>query len=156
MRGRISQQDLAEYVKELYKFYKEPLVVVERNHAQYGFFDLLRTQGVYNLYVHNDGKFGFPTNMATKPLIIENFAQVLRTDGACDIKSKNLLFEMANFRWLGRKGMGATGAAPGSHDDELITAMFAFWGEVRTQAYSSYTSAQTDGNRVIKKKVKLW
>ena len=156
LRGRISQQDLAEYVKELYKFYKEPLVVVERNHAQYGFFDLLRTQGVYNLYVHNDGKFGFPTNMATKPLIIENFAQVLRTDGACDIKSKNLLFEMANFRWLGRKGMGATGAAPGSHDDELITAMFAFWGEVRTQAYSSYTSAQTDGNRITKKKVKLW
>jgi hypothetical protein len=156
LRGRIDQQSMVEYVKELYKFYGEPLVVVERNHAQYGFFDLLRTQGIYNIYVHNDGKFGFPTNMATKPLLIENMAQVIRTDGACDIKSANLVFEISNYRWLGRKGMGAMGAAPGSHDDELMTAAFAFWSEVRTQAYNSFTSAQVGGNRIPKKKVKLW
>ena len=146
IRGKISQPVLAEYIAKAWKYYGNPLVVVERNLAQWGFFDLLYNAGINNLYVHpSDKKPGFPVNTATKPLLIENFAQIAGTPGACSPRSANLSDEMYTFQWKKKRGQGQTGAAPGCHDDELMATFMAFWPEARTQAMLSWSVRGSDG-----------
>lgn len=149
LRGRIEQRTFADYLKRLYVYYNEPVLVVERNHAQYGFIDMLRERGILRIYVHRDGKAGFPTNTATKPLLISNFKEILDVEGGCYIRSKNLLSEIQTYRWQKRSVRSSAGAAPGAHDDELMTAMFACMPEVRTQARNVYNSLTTTQPRRI-------
>lgn len=150
-RARIPQTDFIEVIKQLSDYYNHALVVVERNMAQYGFINMLYDSGVSNLYIHEDGRAGWPTNAGTKPVAIQNFEDVCKSSG-CTIRSANLLKEARNYRWLRRRGVGSMGAAPGSHDDELMTAVMALMPAVTMQAYNSRYQEPT---RKVEA-VKLW
>ena len=138
-RGRVSQTAFADEIAELYTAYNQALVIDERNLAQYGFEDLLRQAGVLNLYMHpstNPGgspRVGWPMNVGTKPLLVDDFKELIAADGAITVRSSNLIHEMFNYRHMGTS-KHRMGAAPGGHDDELITAMMAFVPEARRQA----------------------
>ena len=138
-RGRVSQTAFADEIAELYTAYNYALVIDERNLAQYGFEDLLRQAGVLNLYMHpstNPGgapRVGWPMNVGTKPLLVDDFKELIAADGAITVRSSNLIHEMFNYRHMGTS-KHRMGAAPGGHDDELITAMMAFVPEARRQA----------------------
>ena len=118
--------------------YNDALVVPERNLAQFGFFDWLYEMGVENLYIHVNERGitspGYPNNIATKPALKDNFKDILGVDGGITIRSANLMREIRNYRWLHGAGKNRMGAAPGLHDDELITAFFATDPLVREQA----------------------
>lgn len=132
-RGHIEQKLFADIVAKLSEYYNNGLIVIERNHAQYGFFDLVRNAGGRNLYLHYpDQKIGFPTNTSTKPLLISNMQEML-TYGGFLPRHDNLVREMLNYRWQGTTRARAA-ASPGGHDDELMTAMFALWPDVVVQA----------------------
>lgn len=145
VRGRISQRQLADHVAALHTYYNNALVVVERNLAQYGFFDMLREAGVHHLYYHSDGKAGYPVNSATKPLLVENFAEVLRAEGASLVRSSNLLAEMLTYQYQKHRGSRYMSAAAGSHDDELMSAMMAWDPAVRQRGMVAWRSAGRQG-----------
>lgn len=154
LRSKISQPRFADHIRRIYNHYNHGLVVVERNLAQYGFFSMLLDAGVHNLYVHSDGKMGYPMNQATKPLLVDNFREILGSPGAITIRSDNLIHELFNFRYLPNKSR-SMGAAPGGHDDELITALFAFDPNVREQARVLYQPVDTPRNRPKPRKVSI-
>jgi hypothetical protein len=129
---------MAELISRLHAYYNWALVVVERNLAQYGFFDLLYAEGVYNLYSHADGKHGYPVNTATKPIIVENFAELMRVPGAASIRCADLVSEMHTFQYQAHRGARYMSAVPGAHDDELMAAMLAFMPEARQRAMIPY------------------
>lgn len=133
VRGHIEQKLFAELVAKVSEYYNHGLIVIERNHAQYGFFDLVRVSGGRNFYLHyHDKKEGFPTNQATKALLISNMETMLEYGGILP-RHDNLVKEMLNYRWQGTVRAKAA-ASPGGHDDELMTAMFACWPDVVMQA----------------------
>jgi hypothetical protein len=148
-RGHVSQTTFADTIAELYNMYNHALVIDERNLAQYGFEDLLRSAGVLNMYMHpstNPGgrpRIGWPMNVGTKPLMVDDFKELIEADGAITVRSKNLIHEMFNYRHLG-KTKHRMGAAPGGHDDELITAMMAFIPEARRQAMIPFDEPNYD------------
>lgn len=133
VRGWIEQKHFATMVAKMSEYYNHGLIVIERNHAQYGFFNLVRDAGGRNLYLHyHDQKTGFPVNPATKPLLISNMQEMLSYSGLLP-RHDNLVREMINYRWQGTTRAKAA-ATPGGHDDELMTAMFACWPDVVVQA----------------------
>src|SRR3990167_1673197 len=133
-RAHCTMKELAAASIKLARYYKDALIVPERNLAQFGLSSEIHDQypGVYQ---HLDGKLGYPMNKATKPVLKDNFESIISVEGACTIYSTNLIHEARNYRFLG-DGVGyrAMGAAPGGHDDELVTAFFAFDPEVRRQS----------------------
>ena len=138
-RGHVSQTNFASIIAELYNLYNYALVMDERNLAQYGFEDLLKQEGIVNLYMHKGSapaykpKMGFPMNVGTKPLLVDDFKELIAAEGAITVRSANLIHEMFNYRHLG-SSKHSMGAAPGGHDDELVTAMMAFHPDARRQA----------------------
>lgn len=133
VRGHIEQKTFAQMVAKISEYYNNGLIVIERNHAQYGFFDLVRDAGGRNLYLHyHDQKTGFPVNPATKPLLISNMQEMLKLSGFLP-RHDNIYREMLNYRWQGTTRARAA-ASPGGHDDELMTTMFAIYPDVVTQA----------------------
>jgi hypothetical protein len=133
VRGHIEQKLFSELVAKVSEYYNYGLIVIERNHAQYGFFDLVRIAGGRNVYFHyGDGKEGYPVNPGTKPLLISNMQEMLKYGGILP-RHDNLVKEMMNYRWQGTTRAKAA-ASPGGNDDELMTAMFAAWPDVITQA----------------------
>lgn len=146
VRGWIEQKHFATMVAKISEYYNNGLVVVERNHAQYGFFALLRNAGARNLYLHyNDQKFGFPTNPSTKPLLISNMQEMLKYSGFL-VRHDNLIREMVNYRWQGTTRAKAA-ASKGGHDDELMTSMFAMWPDVIVQANIPFISPGESGTQ---------
>jgi len=133
-RARVPMRTLAEEAVRLARYYNDALIVPERNLAQYGLTQAI-LDSYSNVYLHGDGKLGYPMNKSTKPVLKDGFISVTDSEGACRIYSDNLIHEARNYRYLS-DGMGyrSMGAAPGGHDDELVTAFFAFDPEVRRQA----------------------
>ena len=133
-RGKITQRAFARQIIDLAVAYNDALVCPERNTSQYGFIEMILDLGYSHIYVHTDMKYGYPMNVGTKPVLVDNFADHLAAEGAIIIRSDNLLHEARNYRWLKHRGARGMGAAPGGHDDELVTAFFACDPNVRSQA----------------------
>ena len=133
----IVARELAIVAADFYGLYNKALIVPEANTANFGFMEWLREMGIQNIYIHilQSGQTteGYPTNQFTKPVMKDNFRDVIYA-GACDIRSADMLREIRNYRLLVRKGRGAMGAPAGANDDELMTGFMAFMPEVMEQA----------------------
>lgn len=121
------------------KYYNEALLVIESNTLetrdrdrmvdgdQSGFL-LNRLRAIYpNLYARQQSeedirrgaprKYGFHTNVATKPLIISTLVKVIR-DGLYTERDEECLNEYLEYE---RRDNGSYGAIAGRHDDLLMT-----------------------------------
>lgn len=151
LRGHMGQQLFADLISKLSNYFNQALVVPERNLAQYGFIDMLRTAGCRNIYFHYaDKKEGYPVNAGTKPILIDNFRNLMKA-AAVTIRSDNIISELRTFLYLkgGNNNIRTTGAPHGAHDDELVTAMLANAPAVVNQALNTYVPATIDGSRPI-------
>ncbi len=137
--GHIDMDVLAWKAAQIAAFYKESLLVIESNTLEtkdkerevdgdQSHFILNQIKDVYpNLYARKQSeddiaagiprKYGFHTNVATKPMIISTLVKVIR-ESLYTERDERCLDEYLTYE---RKQNGAYGAIAGKHDDLLMT-----------------------------------
>lgn len=130
--GKLPIQGLADRVKFLYYKYHQPLIVPESNSSGTALIREIRDLRVYRrkqLDYRNDReteKLGFRTSSDTKAQLIENFQRLLR-EKVPKIYDQKTIEEMKSFMWSDTAQQKGAGAAPGFHDDDVMSTMLAFW-----------------------------
>lgn len=137
--GHIDMDLLAWKAAQIAAFYDNSLLVIESNtletHDRERSVDgdqsaaiLNQIKGIYpNLYARRQSedaiiqglpiRYGFHTNVSTKPMIISTLVKVIR-EGLYVERDKRCLDEYLNYE---KKPNGAFGAKAGTHDDLLMT-----------------------------------
>lgn len=137
--GHIDIDILAWKAAQIAEYYDDSLLVIESNTLEthdkerdvdgdQSLFILNQIKNVYpNLYARKmseeairEGKptrYGFHTNVATKPMLISNLVKVIR-EGMYVERDQRCLDEFLMYE---RKSNGAFGAIDGKHDDLLMT-----------------------------------
>jgi hypothetical protein len=120
LHGHFSPHQLAKQVTRLAARYNEALVAIERNNHGHAVLVHLSNFECRNLY-EQDGKLGWLTTAANRPMMIENMASVLISSPDL-FRSSRLLEECRTFI---RYPDGNTAAATGSHDDCVMAMSIA-------------------------------
>jgi len=119
--GHFPPQALAARVAVLARKYNDALVAVERNnHGHAVLVHLMMGQGYTNVY-QADGQPGWLTNVATRPRMLENLAQLISVAPFMFL-SPRLLEECRTFI---RHPDGNCSAASGAHDDTVMAMAIA-------------------------------
>ncbi len=161
-RGHIDHDLLAWKAAQIAQFYCKALLVIESNTLEtkdknrdtdgdHTEFILNQIANVYdNLYARSSSetdikegaprKWGFHTNTATKPLIIDHLVSCVR-DAAWIERDINAIDELGYYE---KKDNGSFGAIAGQHDDILMTRAIGL--------YICYR--QMDMPKIIEKKIK--
>ena len=137
--GHIDIDLLAWKAAQIAAYYSDSLLVIESNTLEthdrarqvdgdQSQFILNQLAGVYpNLYARRQSeddirrgaprKYGFHTNVATKPMIISSLIKVVR-ESLYEERDERCVHELLTYE---RKPNGAFGAIDGKHDDLLMT-----------------------------------
>jgi len=121
LHGHYPPKELAEELVKLGKAYNNALLAVERNNHGGSVLAHLHHLAYPKIY-HHDGQEGWPTNVQTRPRMIEGLGWAL-VEAPKYFRSARLLRELRTFV---RFKDGNTGAAPGTHDD-CVMAMGIAW-----------------------------
>lgn len=130
--GKIPITGLADKVKFLYYLYGKPLIVPEANAAGAALLREIRDLRVYrrkHLDYKTDietEKLGFRMAYDSKQQLIQHFQGLLR-DKKPKIYDRKTIEEMKVFVWNDDATQQGAGAAPGFHDDDIISTMLAYW-----------------------------
>lgn len=128
-RGHIDMDLLAWKAAQLAMLYNRALLVIESNTIETNEGDrwvdgdqspylLMQLESHYpNLYYRSNGRPGFHTNVATKPVVISTLVQAVR-DGLLNESDGECLDELCCYE---RRPDGSFGAITGKHDDMLMT-----------------------------------
>ena len=116
LHGHWEPYEYGNMLDTLGKFYNNALVAPERNNHGHATIAALKRGGNANLYKAKDDKFGWLTNVQTKPLSVDALAEVLR-DNLCKVRTPAALNEMQIYRVLDD---GKTGSPNGYHDDFVM------------------------------------
>jgi len=135
-RGHYPPYELARKVIQLGERFGRALVAVERNNHGYGVLAHLKDMEYENLFV-KDGQEGWPTNVVTRPTMIEILGGTLIEQPSL-FHSPRLLGEMKTFV---RYPDGHGAAAEGAHDDCVMAMAIAL-------AVRSETAGKGAGRRV--------
>ena len=141
--GKTDMDRLAWLSAQIAKLYNNALLVIEKNtldtnggrrvlESDHAPFILNELKDYYkNLYARKQSPeeirenaprvYGFHTNLATKPLLIDNLKQVIR-DGLYVERDDNAINELLTY---GKKKDGKYGAVDGHHDDLVMTRAIA-------------------------------
>jgi len=129
-----AQTDEGLFVVQLYflgYYYNMAMIAPETNFSTYPVMKL-QEMGYPNLYVREQvdtymkrtqRKFGFKTTSLTRPLILDNFAEIFKEQPEI-ITDAELLKEMLSFV---KNDKGRPEAAPGSHDDCVMAAAIGYY-----------------------------
>lgn len=118
--GHFPPYELARKVVKLGKRFGNALIAVERNNHGYGVLAHLKEIGYDNLFV-KDGQEGWPTNVVTRPAMIEMLGATLIEQPSL-FHSSRLLGELKTFV---RHADGHGAAAEGAHDDCVMAIAIA-------------------------------
>lgn len=118
--GHFPPYELARKVVKLGKRFGNALVAVERNNHGYGVLAHLKDLEYANLFV-KDGQEGWPTNVVTRPAMIEMLGAMLIEQPSL-FHSARLLGELKTFV---RHADGHGAAADGAHDDCVMAMAIA-------------------------------
>lgn len=130
--GMVPIQGLADKVKFLYYKYKKPLIIPEANSSGTALIREIRDLRIYRrkqLEYKTDietEKLGFRMSWESKSQLINHFQGLLRKH-IPKIHDKKTIEEMYVFMWANEATHQGAGAAPGFHDDDVISTMLAFW-----------------------------
>lgn len=130
--GKLPIQGLADKVKFLFYKYGRPLIVPEANAAGAALVREIRDLRVYRrkqLDHKTDKeteKLGFKTSWETKAQLINHFQKLLRKKTPT-IYDRKTIEEMKTFVWTDSASQQGAGAAPGFHDDDVMSTMLAYW-----------------------------
>ena len=138
--GQFTPYQLAKAAAELATEYNEALVAPERNnHGHAVILALTKTDGVTpplysEVYEHEDGHFGFPTNPATRPEILSDFEDAVR-NGYATTPDAAVASQLRTFVLIDGKPQAANGS-----NDDLVMAYAIGWS-VRQRAHNPLLSA---------------
>lgn len=128
-RGHIDMDLLAWKSAQIATLYDHALLVIESNTIESADTErsvdgdqspylLMMLERLYsNLYYRNNGKPGFHTNVATKPIVVSTLVQAVR-DGVLAERDEECVDELSCYE---RRPDGSFGAISGKHDDMLMT-----------------------------------
>jgi hypothetical protein len=140
LRGHFPPREFAARIAELGREYNLALLAIERNnHGHAVIAHLTSTRKYVNLYCEG-GQSGWVTNVATRPAMLELFAELL-TRSPEKIHSRALLEECKTFV---RRENGTAGAAAGAHDDCVLAMAIALGARDKVAMVSS-----RDGNLLL-------
>lgn len=158
-RGHIDKDITIWIAMQIAKWYNNALLVVESNTYDQDnnsrdddsemIFEVVK-QHYDNLYTRTPAdkvregypiKWGFNTNRATKPMIINNYISVIREDGYVE-RDNDALDEA---RMYEQKEDGKYGAKEGQHDDIIMTRMIGLY-----IAYNMPIPEVIDENRMVR------
>jgi len=123
IHGKWPPDVYADRLYELGKKYNNARIAVERNNHGHAVILQLKNKKYSNLYVHDDGKYGWHTNAKTKPLMIDKLEQAVR-EGFISIADEGVLAEMLTFQYNEK---GSAEAAVGKHDDRVMAMAIAWF-----------------------------
>lgn len=128
LHGTWDTKDLGERIVELAILYNNALLAVEANGAGDSVLNTVVNQcGYTNIYYSQSpqngatGKWGWWTDKASKPMMVDEFRQLLES-GAFKTYDVRLLAECRTYSKLSPVKVGAL---PGAHDDIVSAAMIA-------------------------------
>lgn len=143
--GHIDMDLLAWKSAQIARWYDDALLVIESNtletkdkerivDGEQSQFILSQIKDVYpNLYARKQKeedivqgrprKYGFHTNVSTKPMIISHLKKMVREKAYVE-RDERCLDEMLNYE---QKSNGSFGAIAGKHDDLLMTRAIGLW-----------------------------
>lgn len=138
-QGKIAPDVLAAYLKTWGMYYNEALIVVESNNHGLVTINYLKdiylklyTRKVYDKITDEwTEKIGFQTNAKTKPLLISNLDKGLRS--GLDVPVSEIISELMTYVI---EDDGATNAAEGKKDDNVISLALAVQGYVETSEFT--------------------
>jgi hypothetical protein len=117
LHGRWPPWEAARMVAALGVTYNNALIAVERNNHGHAVLQALdREQKYRNIYRHDDGKAGWPTNVVTRPVMLDALDDAHR-QGLFKTPDTLLLGEMRTFVIAPN---GRPQAARGAHDDLVM------------------------------------
>jgi hypothetical protein len=131
LQGRVPPERFAFLLDSLGRWYHKAELAVERNNHGHSTLNTLQNACQYpRLYRHTDydqqhgggGQLGWPTDLKTKPLMIDGLAAAV-AEGAITLHSSALIDECLSYVVTDR---GATEAQPGKHDDRVVAAAIAW------------------------------
>jgi hypothetical protein len=121
--GQFAPWELAKCCAALGREYNSCLIVVERNNHGHAVLQALdREEHYQNIYKHEDDKLGWPTNVATRPTMLDALEDSHRR-GLWKSPDRTVL---SQFRTFVIKSSGKPEAANGEHD-ELVMAAAIGW-----------------------------
>lgn len=140
--GQFPVAEMAREAAKLAKEYRNALIVVERNNHGYAVHNELSKEqpdgsALYsNVYVHVDDKEGWPTNQATRPVILDGLEDGHRT-GVWNCPDKQVLMQMRTFVIKDGKPQAAA-----NENDDLVLAAAIAW-QVR-QLHNGRVTSEED------------
>lgn len=122
IHGRFTPEKLGMHAARMCSYYNNALLGVERNNHGHAVLLALKNQGYDwphtqngSLYYHKGTQAGWPTNVATRDLLLDTVAQ--HVDGKeMIVHDKQFLHECMTFGWYNDRW----DHAPGEHDDSIF------------------------------------
>lgn len=112
----------ARKLYELGKLYNWAELGPERNNHGHAVILALQNMNYPNLYLAEDGNYGWLTTGKSKPIMIDQFEEALR-EGWIKVSDAGLLDECLTFQYNDR---GGAEAQKGKHDDRVMAAAIAW------------------------------
>jgi hypothetical protein len=135
----------------LSKLWNRARVFVERNNAGLPIIQSLQRRGV-PLGKGPDGKIGFNTTGATKPMLVHMWSFALRNKEPLlpsREKFPDLFIEHENFEYtIAKTGHWSFAAAPGFHDDIVMSSMIGWWAVMNSYSEASVLIPGTSRRRI--------
>lgn len=122
VRLRATPDKFAQILDNLGRQYNNAVVGVERNNMGGTVLLRLKDLSYPNIYKYKDGKDGWLTSSTSKPIMIDDLEEALRTE-QLKICSPILLTELQTFQHLGGGKMGAPSSY---HDDTVMSLAIAY------------------------------
>jgi hypothetical protein len=140
-QGRMTTTTFPALLNKLGRRYNDAGVMVERNHPGPAVIDALAHVHAYPQLLRFDGDIGIRTNVATKPVLQQQYRDALQTRDLAT-RDERIVKQMSNFIVLnperqgssGRKLAEVCGARPGTHDDLLMADMICAFARSRALA----------------------
>jgi len=148
--NKITMPKFYRFLYHLGALYGHPRMVIERNNhghllnywAMNGYMqDQIKILDRYpNIYMAKDNKAGFVTSSATRPLILDNFAELLRNNMLV-IYSRSCLDQMLSFVYSEN---GRPQAQTGKKDDSVMSMAVGCFVMVHEKQTSSFSFINKD------------
>ena len=115
LHGKMSLDEQAKLIWELYQEYNEPFTSVERNAGGLTLIEKLRNAGVDNWYYCKTDKEGWWTQSSNRPVMLNEVAEAI-SQRLIRIPMKDAISEFYDFQWI----EGKPQAVVGRHDDWVM------------------------------------
>ncbi len=119
IHGQLPTWEMARILVELGKYYNWAVLIPERNNHGHAVIQAIVREHKYKrVYVHSDKKYGWPTDSATRPMMLDELEDAVRS-GKWTTRDQRILDELQHFKV---NDVGKPEAEKGHHDDLVMAS----------------------------------